>query len=61
MPRCLVIGLTLLPSDYVSRGGHPAVMLDYRYWPLLAGIAVLAVAGSQPILPDAADPGSGNA
>ena len=22
----------LLPSDDVSRGGHPVVMLDYRYW-----------------------------
>ena len=27
-----VVGRTLLPSDDVSRGGHPVVMLDYRYW-----------------------------
>ena len=26
------VGRTLLPSDDVSRGGHPVVMLDYRYW-----------------------------
>ena len=26
------LGRTLLPSDDVSRGGHPVVMLDYRYW-----------------------------
>ena len=26
------VGRTLLPSDGVSRGGHPVVMLDYRYW-----------------------------
>ena len=25
------VGRTLLPSDDVSRGGHPVVMLDYRY------------------------------
>ena len=27
-----VVGRTLLPSDDVSRGGHPVVMLDHRYW-----------------------------
>ena len=27
-----LLGRTLLPSDDVSRGGHPVVMLDYRYW-----------------------------
>ena len=27
-----LFGRTLLPSDDVSRGGHPVVMLDYRYW-----------------------------
>jgi len=26
------LGRTLLPEDDVSRGGHPVVMLDYRYW-----------------------------
>ena len=26
------VGRTLLPSDDVSRGGHPVVMLDHRYW-----------------------------
>ena len=26
------LGRTLLPSDDVSRGGHPVVMLDHRYW-----------------------------
>ena len=26
------LGRTLLPSDDVDRGGHPVVMLDYRYW-----------------------------
>ena len=26
------VGRTLLPRDDVSRGGHPVVMLDYRYW-----------------------------
>ena len=26
------VGRTLLPSDDVARGGHPVVMLDYRYW-----------------------------
>ena len=26
------VGRTLLPSDDVSRGGHPVVMLDYRHW-----------------------------
>ena len=26
------LGRTLLPSDDVSRGGHPVVMLDYQYW-----------------------------
>ena len=26
------LGRNLLPSDDVSRGGHPVVMLDYRYW-----------------------------
>ena len=26
------VGRTLLPSDDVSRGGHPIVMLDHRYW-----------------------------
>ena len=26
------VGRTLLRSDDVSRGGHPVVMLDYRYW-----------------------------
>ena len=26
------VGRTLLPSDDVSRGGHPVAMLDYRYW-----------------------------
>ena len=26
------LGRTLLPSDDVSRGGHPVAMLDYRYW-----------------------------
>ena len=27
-----VVGRPLLPSDDVSRAGHPVVMLDYRYW-----------------------------
>ena len=26
------LGRTLLPSDDVSRGGHPVVMLDHSYW-----------------------------
>ena len=26
------VGRTLLPGDDVSRGGHPVVMLDHRYW-----------------------------
>ena len=26
------LGRTLLPSDDVSQGGHPVVMLDHRYW-----------------------------
>ena len=26
------LGRTLLPSDDVSRGGHPVAMLDYQYW-----------------------------
>ena len=26
------IGRTLLPADDVARGGHPVVMLDFRYW-----------------------------
>ena len=27
-----MLGRTLLPSDDVSRGGHPVVMLDHGYW-----------------------------
>ena len=27
-----VVGRTLLPEDDVARGGHPVVMLDFRYW-----------------------------
>jgi predicted permease len=27
-----LLGRTLLPSDDVSRGGHPVVMLDHGYW-----------------------------
>jgi putative ABC transport system permease protein len=27
-----VAGRTLLPEDDVARGGHPVVMLDFRYW-----------------------------
>lgn len=27
-----VVGRTLRPEDDVDRGGHPVVMLDYRYW-----------------------------